>query len=86
MIPIIRGAELYGMHNSERCCFCRTHTRFVTNMPERAPRAQVPCCESCARIHVPVQVPGLQAYWDLAAAREEASWERLALEFSATAL
>ena len=86
MIPTIRGAELYGMHDSHRCCFCRAHTHFVTRLPEREPRDQVPCCEPCGRIHVPVEAQGRQAYRDLAAAREEASWERLSLEFSATAL
>lgn len=80
MIPTIRGADLYGMHDAERCCFCWASTRFVTHIPKREPRAQVPCCEPCSRSHSAAQVPGLRAYCDLADALSEAEYRRLSLE------
>lgn len=80
MIPVIRGANLYGMHDAERCCFCLVHTRFMTHLLDRPPREQVPCCEPCARTHAKAQVPGRQAYLDLAHAREEAHWRHGGLE------
>lgn len=80
MIPTIRGADLYGMHDAERCCFCWASTSFVTHLPERAPCEQVPCCGPCGRTHALVQAPGRRAYGHLAHAREEAYWRRMSLE------
>lgn len=48
----------------EHCCFCGKPTRHWTNLPDRTPGAQVACCQACARLHEPQEVPTKDAWCD----------------------
>lgn len=51
-----------NLRDTERCCFCRAHTHTWTNLPDRQPGQQVACCEACARVADPVDVPTKKAW------------------------
>jgi hypothetical protein len=69
MIPILHEPLDMALGVPERCCFCRSATRFWTALPDRTPGQQVACCETCAGTHWPVQVPSKEAWFDLEAWR-----------------
>lgn len=51
-----------GSWEMERCCFCRQPTPYWTTLPDRTPGQQVACCETCAPIRNPEEVPS-KAVW-----------------------
>lgn len=55
-IPIEREPPKERGWPYERCSFCRERTPFWTCLPDRAPGAQVACCEECAEKHAPGEV------------------------------
>jgi hypothetical protein len=48
----------------ERCCFCRTPTRWWTKLPDRTPGQQVACCQGCADSQAPADVPTKDQWCD----------------------
>lgn len=62
-----------GSWDWERCCFCRARTPFWTAMAARTPGEQVACCETCAAVKAPAQVPTKKDWFDKEA-RLEVTW------------
>jgi len=48
----------------EHCCFCCKPTAFWTKLPDRKPGEQVACCESCAGVNTPDDVPTKKTWCD----------------------
>ena len=57
-IPLEEG------ETEERCCFCRTATKFWTDIKSRQRRHQVACCNPCAITFRQLDVPS-KKYWFL---------------------
>jgi len=55
----------------EKCCFCRKPTPYWTHLEDRTPGEQVACCETCAAVKLPAQVP-TKKEWCAKEARLEA--------------
>lgn len=65
MIPIEHEDEdAPGWIGLENCCFCFVNTPMWTVLQDRTPGQQVACCEKCAQIHNPEEVPTKREWCD----------------------
>lgn len=63
-IPIEEEPKPWDTLACERCCLCRTPTRWWTRLPDRKPGEQVALCEGCALTATPDTIPTKRAWCD----------------------
>lgn len=63
-VPIEEEPKPWDMGPCERCCLCRSHTRWWTKLPDRKPGEQVALCEGCALTTTPEAIPTKHAWCD----------------------
>lgn len=71
MIPL---RDLPDEPPHEPCCFCRVSTTLWTDLPDRAPGAQVACCRPCSKERAPAEVPTKRAWFEKERAIPRGHW------------
>jgi hypothetical protein len=64
IIPIGQEPKPWDSLACERCCICRTKTRWWTKLPDRTPGGQVALCPGCAVTTTPESIPTKTAWCD----------------------
>lgn len=75
-IPIEQEPKPWDAMECERCCLCRTPTRWWTKLPDRTPGEQVALCEGCALTATPDAIPTKRAWCDKERALTPTFWGR----------
>ena len=63
-VPIEQEPKPWDAMACERCCLCRTPTRWWTTLSDRKPGEQVALCEGCALTATPATIPTKRAWCD----------------------
>jgi hypothetical protein len=63
-IPIEEEPKPWDRLACERCCMCRTQTRWWTKLPNRTPGGQVALCPGCAATTPPEAIPTKDEWCD----------------------
>ena len=64
IIPIGQEPKPWDLLACERCCICRTKTRWWTKLSDRTPGGQVALCPKCAVTTAPESIPTKDAWCD----------------------
>lgn len=65
-MPIPIRIDPDAVYPYKRCCFCRERTTSLTQLLDRTPDKQVPCCPECATCYKSEAVPTREdwcAFW-----------------------
>lgn len=83
-IPIEEEPKPWDLGAIERCCVCRTPTRWWTKLPTRTPGQQVALCPKCAETATPESLPTKREWCDKEAALNPRHWASSPWAFQGT--